>query len=187
MARMRLFLGIELTPPARRHLVELQRSLRQVVRDVSFTKAQNLHLTLKFLGEVADQDVASVCGALGAMKRRGPVELSADELCLLPERGPVRIVAAGVSSPPAALLDLVSELEDVCGDRGFPRENRRFRAHMTLARARRPLGGGLRKPLVEAAAPAFPGPAMMVESFVLMQSQLDPRGSVYTPVAKLII
>ncbi|HEX2972842.1 MAG TPA: RNA 2',3'-cyclic phosphodiesterase [Tepidisphaeraceae bacterium] len=183
---MRLFLAIELSESARRHLIKVQDVLRPIVRGVSFTRPENLHLTLKFLGEVPDNNVKPLCDSLEAMAPCGAVELMADQLTCFPERGAIRIIGAGMQVP-ASLGQLVSQIETTCKEHGFRLEGRPYTAHITLARAKDVLPPAMRKTLGEATASLWPGPEVLAEEFVLMQSQLKREGAVYTPAAHFVI
>src|SRR5256885_1079305 len=93
---MRLFVAIELDERFRERLIELQESLRHDLPNVSFTKPKNLHLTLRFIGEFEEKNVPALCDALSAVTRDGVISLRYSGLDLLPERGPIRIIAAAV-------------------------------------------------------------------------------------------
>ena len=171
---MRLFVAIELDEPFRKHLIKLQESLRPNLPHVSFTKPENLHLTLKFIGEVEEKKVPALCDALSAVTREGSFLLNYTGLDFLPERGPIRIIAAAVDGGDK-LLALQKGIEEACTTQNIPRENRRFRAHITLARDRRGMPRS-KKPKVDENVNA----AMTVSEFVLMQSKLANKGSQYT-------
>ena len=172
---MRLFVAIELDEPFRNHLITLQDSLRATLPNVSFTKPENLHLTLKFIGEVEDKNLPALCDALGAVTREGPISLRYAGLDFLPERGPIRIIAAAVDGGDK-LLALQKRTEEACATQNIPRENRRFRAHITLGRDRRgfPRSRKVQVTVVDAATTA--------KEFVLIQSKLSNEGSQYTPL-----
>ena len=68
---MRVFVAIELSEEFRRRLVELQEALRGSVPQISFTKPENLHLTVKFIGEIDEQRAAAVCEALKTVPKVG--------------------------------------------------------------------------------------------------------------------
>ncbi|MCY2952085.1 MAG: hypothetical protein NTU53_08920, partial [Planctomycetota bacterium] len=80
-------------------------------------------------------------------------------------------------------LQLVSQIESTCHSLGHPIEPRPNTAHITLARARNPLPTPLRKSLQDFAHSLFPGPTMSATEYVLMQSDLTPKGPIYTPAA----
>ena len=177
---MRLFVAIELDEPFRNQLIKIQDALRSNLPNVSFTKPQNLHLTLKFIGEVEDKKVPALCDALGAVTREGPFVLNYVGLDFLPERGPIRIIAAAVDGG-EKLLALQKRIEEACATQNIPRENRRYRAHITLARDRRGMPRS-KKPQV-----ANVDAAMTVNEFVLMQSKLSNEGSEYTVLQRVNI
>jgi RNA 2',3'-cyclic 3'-phosphodiesterase len=181
---MRLFVAIELPEPARMHLAKVQDALRPIVRGVAWARADNLHLPLKFLGEVSDGDVPALCEAIEPV-RAEPMSLAAIELVCFPPRGPMRIIGAALTAPPA-LLSLVAQLESACGPLGFAPERRAYRPHITLARTRAPLPQALRGRLADATRDAWPGPVFAPEGFVLMHSQLSHQGSTYLPISRFI-
>lgn len=182
---MRLFLAIEVSDPVRTYLVKLAERFKPIAR-ASYVRPENLHLTLKFLGEVPDERVKGVCDALELIPHRGPFELAVDRVECFPERGRVRVIGLGMNSPPQ-LLTLVRHIESTCKPLGFPLEGRPYTAHLTLARARDPLDGSVRAKLVDVARDFLPGPSMSVSEFVLMQSVLQREGAEYTPAAHFAI
>lgn len=190
---VRLFLAIELSDAVRRALVELVERLKQsppenaVLGKCSWVRAQNLHLTLKFFGEVAEPQVQGLCDVLAKVQSQAAICLNPSRIEPLPPRGPIRIIASAMEGQLSALRDLHSQIEQRCQELGFPAGGRQFRPHVTLARARRPLPPRTRPALDELAAGLLPGPQMMADEFVLMESRLDPQAAHYTPVARFPI
>jgi 2'-5' RNA ligase len=187
---MRLFTAIELPEPVRRHLFDVAAELRRQLEAgsgrrpaVSWTKEPNLHVTLKFLGEVPDARVPSVCDALRAVKQNPPaLRLHAEGVDTFPSRNAVRIIHAKVAGDADRLAALYDAIEARCAALGFPRENRRFRPHVTIGRPREPLRG-VWGTLEQAASGRFPGPEFHATSFSLVQSRLSPAGAIYSTVA----
>jgi 2'-5' RNA ligase len=181
---MRLFLAIELPEEVRERLVRIQQAWPvSLNRGYSRTRAENLHITLKFLGETPDERVAPLCEALGQLPARAMIPLRIDQMVFFPPRGAPRIVGAGPSETTELIAQLHEALEAICQGMGFPREGRAYRPHVTLARARTPLPSA-RGQLEQAAASILPCPGMEIDEFVLMQSELLPRGARYTPLAR---
>jgi 2'-5' RNA ligase len=187
---MRLFTAIELPEEAREHLARLLRRLTAyVVRaaewgHLKFVRPENLHATLKFLGEVAEERVEDVSAALASMPAVAVGPLSAANPELLPPRGPIRVVAVGLAGDVQGVRGLVREVEERCADLGVQPERRDFRAHVTLARARNPMPGSNRPDLADVLAADLPGPAFTPAHFTLFQSVLKPTGPEYTPLAR---
>lgn len=182
MPTMRLFTAIELSDSARRHLVDVQDSIRLIARDgVSWTRHENLHLTLKFIGEVPDDRVDALCGALEEIEVP-LLRLRSAEVVLFPPRGPVRIIASGFAGDVEGARLLEEQIESQCERQGIARERRQYVPHVTLARARHPLGASKRQELLR--VEISPGPEFETRRFVLMQSHLDSAGARYSVVAR---
>jgi 2'-5' RNA ligase len=95
---MRLFCAIELPPTLKRTLIQWQETLaRDLGKAISWTPAENLHITLKFIGEMDAAGVVAVHDLLSVLPRVGAMELSIAGLLRFPARGPARIIAAGVA------------------------------------------------------------------------------------------
>jgi 2'-5' RNA ligase len=183
---MRLFVAIELSDELRNHLVRVQDKVRTVAPNLSFTRPENLHLTLKFLGEVPDPDVPSLTDALNTVPPVGAFPLTTTGIICFPDRGRVRVISADVNAPDN-LLQLQSHIETATEARGFARENRSYHPHITLARARTPLPPPMRQKLSDTGDAHGDAPSMPVNDFVLMQSRLLPKGAEYTPAARFYI
>lgn len=181
---MRLFLAIELPDAVRKALSDLASRLKNdaSLTGCSWVRAQNLHVTLKFFGEVPDTRVSEICEALKPLGGK-PMMLRTSRLELLPPRGPVRVIAAGLEGDLLPLEELHAEIETRCARIGFPSEGRRFRPHITLARARRALPPSIRQHL--AAFATDPPAAFNVDHIVLMESRLNPDAAHYIPLARI--
>jgi 2'-5' RNA ligase len=180
---MRLFTAIDLPDAVREHLVRLiNRKDAQECAVVSWggdyrvsrTRPENLHVTLKFLGEVDEAAVPPLCDALGTVTAQPSEEVWVGHAELLPPRGPVRIIAAGLDGDVGRIELLFRAVEARCDEQGFPRERRAYRPHITMQRCRDPLPTPMRNILTENYAPLLPGPRFRVESFALFESRLLP-------------
>ena len=183
---MRLFVAIELSSELRTHLVKMQEGVRAVTADLSLTRPENLHLTLKFLGEVPDAQVPRVTDALAAIAPVGEFDLKDAGIVCFPEGGRVRVVSAAVEST-SNLIELHQRIEGAMEAAGFPREGRAYHPHITLARARNALPPPMRGRLMAADDASKPRESMRVHDFVLMESRLHPKGAQYTPAARFYI
>jgi 2'-5' RNA ligase len=180
---MRLFVAVELDEKIRGALAKLQNELQSRCDGVRWVPAANLHLTVKFFGEMRDQEAASIAEALGAaVGDVPPFDLSVVGCGCFPPHGPVRIVWAGGGTVGASLERLVEAVEFACEALGFPRESRAFSPHMTIGRVRDDRTGGRLRAAVE--AKMFEEHVQSVTSVTLMQSVLSPKGPTYTPVGR---
>lgn len=184
---MRLFIAIELPEAARQHLAAVQQALKPHHEKASFTKPENLHLTLKFLGEVDDKRAAALRESLSKVRSSSPIVLAADRVECFPSRGGVRIIAAGMSGQVAALGAVHEAIEQRCKFLGFDREARKYQPHVTLARAKTMLPPKTREDVAAASAALWPGPEFLVPEFVLIRSFLKPAGSEYVSIARFAL
>ncbi len=180
---MRLFLALLLDEQTRRFFNDLTDSLKEIER-VSWTRAENFHVTLKFLGAVDAQAATSLTKRLKEVDSFRPLCLRPMGLQCFPERGPIRVITAGLSGDLEELRRLHQQIEDICLAGGFPNEARPFRAHVTLGRPREALRASERERLTDRVAGRFPGPEFIIHSFALVESKLRPAGAQYLPVAQ---
>jgi 2'-5' RNA ligase len=173
---LRQFLALELPDSWKDELERRSRDLSADLRGWRWLSIDSIHLTLKFLGNVdaeRDRRARSAWAETVAAQRGMVLRLSGTGA--FPRRGRPRVLWAGVAADPA-LETLVLALNRVAEGLGFDRDERRFRPHLTLARARR--GQAAERPSETAGAP---GPAeFAVERVTLFQSVLHPSGARYT-------
>jgi len=181
---VRLFIAIELPDDVREHLVQLRDRLKAQIAGAWYTRDQNLHVTLKFLGEVDERRSSELIESLSKVRIGGAIQASADKIECFPDRGPLRIVAAGFGGDLDAFAALHRAIEQRCQHLGFERETRKYRPHVTLARARPTLPSSVRKIAAETAASMLPGPAFAVQEFALVQSRLKPQGAEYQTIQR---
>jgi len=199
---LRLFFACELPGEIKGELLSLKEELCRSsshwgTRNWKWVEEENLHLTVRFLGETPGERLETVMEAgREAVAGMGPFSLSVGGLGFFPSRGPVRVVWVGVEEAPE-LLRLRARLEEALFSRGFPREEREFHPHLTLARAREPVPRRILrlsspeegKPPVpggseaEAAPLARPIGTFPVRELVLLRSILRPSGPEYHPLA----
>lgn len=179
---MRLFLAIDLSDGARSHLVDVRERLEPALPKVAYTKPANLHLTLKFLGEVEPKRVGPIVESLG-MIRTQRLELHTSGIGCFPARGPMRVITAPMEGTVKPLRALVEAIEQRCRFLGFEREQRAYKPHVTLARARPVLSVSFRSVFNEATQGLWPGPVFVPAEFVLMESRLGAEGAIYKQVA----
>ena len=184
---MRMFIALELSDAVRQHLAGLSARAKGLLPGCSWVRPESLHVTMKFLGEVAEPKVGAVCAALNGVTAGGPILLRASHLECFPPRGRVRVVAAGLAGDVERLRTLHREIDRACADVGIPTEGRRFVPHVTLARARRGQPSRVREDLAEFAHDDLPGPDMVAHKFTLMESRLKPAGAEYLPLSRFAI
>lgn len=176
---MRLFVAIPLPQVVRDGVASVQDRLRRAQADVSWVKAANLHITLKFLGETEPTRLERIGLALAEVARgAAPFALTVAGVGTFGGRIP-RVVWVGVGDGAVPLEALAGAVENGLAPLGFPKERRGFTAHFTLGRVRSSRNvEDLRAAIRD--EPARPLGTVRVEEFVLIHSRLDPGGSIYT-------
>jgi 2'-5' RNA ligase len=171
----RLFVGIRPPETVRDALIDTMEALE----GARWQGDEQLHLTLRFIGEVDRPLANDVASALAEIAWPDfPLEI--DGVSHFQRKGRATAIWARVV-PSAALEGLRQKIERACEQAGLERETRRFTPHITIARLGRssgPLGGWLAS---HGALRAGPWPA---EEFILFESHLSPQGSHYQAVAE---
>ena len=181
---MRLFLAINLPPDVRAALHAATGPLRAAAPAVKWVGPEQLHLTLKFLGEQADDTAARVRETLPAVTaRHAGVPLALGGVGAFPNFRRARVVWMGVEPTPRLEL-LHHEVETACAALGFEVEGRAFRPHVTLARIGERVDEPMRRAIARAARAIDFGEEAVVESVDLMRSELSPAGARYSVLAR---
>jgi 2'-5' RNA ligase len=175
---MRLFVALEIPSAVRENLVALLKSLRGVSPQTRWVRAENLHVTLKFIGEVPGTKLAAVHSALAGVRCEQHVTLDFRGLGFFPNEKHPRVFWAGIEASPN-LKTLAADIDKVTEKLGMAREQRPFSPHLTLARFEPPrLPENLRSGIRENATRDFG--SLRTSQFQLIESKLKPSGAEYT-------
>ena len=190
MATIRAFFCVELEEELKTRLDAITQKLKRVPVKASWVRAENLHITLKFLGDVEEgfipQLEEAAREALAQSPIDGEVHWTLDRLGAFPSPDRPRVVWVGSTREPRELAELAARLEEALEPLGFSPEGRGFVAHITLGRVkeRPPSANVLELARALQDYPAFDLEAR-VTGLTLMRSNLTPQGAVYTPVFRL--
>lgn len=173
---MRLFLAIDLPLAVRDHLRQVQDRLRTAVDGrVAWSRPEQFHITVRFLGEQDATTCERIDSTLGKALQVPPVPMRGVGSDLLPERGMRRVIAVFFT-----LLDLdfriLQGIEDACVAAGLEREKRLPLLHATMGRLRPPRRMDNRA-VFAATRDLFPGPEFLLDRVVLFESILLPAGA----------
>lgn len=179
---MRTFIAIELVPAVRQPLVDLLRKLPRS-DGVRWVTPHQLHITLKFLGEVGDDRIDAVCAAAeAAAVQVSGFSLRIKGLGAFPNLRSPRVLWCGVEDPSGGCRQWVERADPLFEQLGFPPEERAFTPHITLGRSKSGSGtAALRRALETTKAPDTP--EMRAAQVVVFESRLLPGGAQYTPVS----
>ena len=148
-----------------------------------WTRPDNIHLTLRFLGNIPVADVRKLSQAAArAVKSLAPFKLTAEHCGAFPTHGPPRVLWIGITDSSAQLARLYERLDEECAAVDFPKETRPFHPHLTLARIRYPANA--RAPGAAHRALDFPPSEFEVTELLVIRSELGKEGSKYTTVSR---
>jgi RNA 2',3'-cyclic 3'-phosphodiesterase len=179
---IRAFLAIELPDNWRPGLALVQGELKRSRADVRWVAPGNIHLTLKFFGNVPDDEIEPLAlAAREAAAEAAPLQLKATSAGAFPSPNAPRVVWLGLGGDLVPLTQLYYRLEKAFAALNYPPETRAFNPHLTLGRVKSPAN---RERLAKMLAkmPPLDWPAFTVQELILFQSVLSPKGSTYTPL-----
>lgn len=184
---MRVFAAVELPEEVRHRIAAAARSLLEGVRAARPVREENLHVTVRFVGEVASSAVDPLlAGVRDAAASVAKGSASARGVGAFPNARRPRVVWVGLDDPAAVFTSVEAAISERLAPLGYRREDRPFSAHVTVARMRDGVRnlGPLSERLASAAreAPAFG--AVPVDAVTVFQSELGSSGSRYTALAR---
>jgi RNA 2',3'-cyclic 3'-phosphodiesterase len=177
--RVRAFFGLPVPEPQREVLARFVAACTQVAPDFRWTPPANLHLTIRFVGNVERALVEAVADAL-ARRRLGGFDMELGDLGSFGRGRAARVVWVGLRSGAEPVTALAAQVEEECVRAGLAPESRAYQAHLTLARARS--RGGARLPELPAMPALQPWGA---DRLVLYSSRLARTGAVYEAMRTL--
>jgi 2'-5' RNA ligase len=185
MDTLRAFIAIEMPPPVVDIVRRTQQALQRGGVHMRWVKPENVHLTLRFLGDISTGDIDPIRCALEKLAAESPsATLRIEGAGVFPGPARPRVVWLGLGGQTHLLGELHQRLSLLLSRLGFPEEKRPFRGHLTLGRAKgRVDAHRLRVQLAELKAiesQCFPG-----DRICLFRSDLRPDGAVYTPLVKV--
>jgi 2'-5' RNA ligase len=178
---IRAFIAVPIPDAVRVQVAEVQRQLQPLLRDVSWTRPESMHLTLQFLGNIKSADLPNLQSMLHDVARRfAPFELALGHLGSFSNR----VVWIGLQRGELPLTKLAEAVRCAAKDFAGHKEARGFNAHVTLGRMRRP-AREVNAALQRISVPEFD--AWTAAGFELIRSELSPHGSRYTTLATILL
>lgn len=182
---MRLFIAIDLPETIKLTLEKLISKLNESEADVKWVETKNIHLTLKFLGEVDEEKVEKIKQIVSSVSsKNSDYTIKISSLGAFPRVSFPRVIWVGLESGEKETKVIFKELEEKIQKLGIPKEKRAFSAHITIGRVRTPKN---KEKLVKSledniAALEDKNLEFKATKITLFQSQLSPKGPTYIPL-----
>lgn len=175
---MRTFIAVELDKEIKKALSKIQDELKTTRADVKWVEPENIHLTLKFLGEVEENKIPKISQILKDISSQAkPFTIALSGLGAFPGLKYPRVVWIGIAEGKAELSKLAELIEARLVQLKFPKEKKGFSAHFTLGRFR----SGKNKDVLCQKLNTIQVPELKqeIKSITLFKSTLTPKGSIY--------
>ncbi len=182
---IRTFIAVKLPDHVIRKLAELQLDLKKHGLRIKWSQPENIHLTLKFLGDILPDDVDPVCRVVNdAVKDFTPISLCTAGVGFFPGIRRARVLWTGIAGQTDKLEKLHHAIDDGLGSLGFVKDDRRFTGHLTLGRFK-----GQSEPEIlidmmkmykDMASDEF-----IVDAVSVYKSDLKPSGPIYTNLSSI--
>ena len=184
---MRCFIAISLPYELKAKISGIQEKLKAAGADVSWTRPEGMHLTLKFFGEIEDKRIPKIEKALDAVVDGIPTfTLSVSGMGTFPDMRRPRVIWIGLKEDGGNLLRLQKGVEEDLKKTGFPSEDRRFTPHITLGRIRSNKNTDKLLRRIEEEKVEELG-SFDVSEVHLIKSELKPAGAEYTELYSIIL
>jgi RNA 2',3'-cyclic 3'-phosphodiesterase len=183
---IRSFVAVNIDEGMKKDLYTTTQRLREIRCDVKWVSAENMHITLKFLGDTPEGLLPEISGRLsGIASSHLPFTIRLRSAGVFPDRRRPRVVWIDMSGT-EEIIKLQKEVEESLATLGYKKENRAFSPHLTIGRVRAPQGSDLLVKGVETLKEKDFG-IIQVEKISLMRSDLSPAGARYMSVGEFFL
>lgn len=178
---LRCFVAIEIPDPIQGLLTAVQDALRPKIGKASWSRSGNIHLTLKFIGDIEKRCVTEIGTALQrVVSTRAPFLIDIGGIGAFPNLTRPRVLWIGLRRGASAVSALAEAVNTALAKLGYPADTR-FHPHLTLARLKNHIS---LKPFTDSFKhyETLNGASLTVNEIALIRSELHPTGAVYTPL-----
>ncbi len=182
---IRTFIAFKLPKNIISYISEIQNRFKSYAFKARWVNPENIHLTLKFLGDINYTDIEKVSEAIiNAVNNHTPVSLAVKGAGVFPGIKRPRVIWVGLTGEIEKLVGIQNDIEKNLEELGFPREKRPFRGHLTLGRIKGKINP---KKLLDAMKKfeKFESELFIADKIFLFKSDLKSTGSVYTELKSI--
>lgn len=180
MTQIRSFIAIELSPPIKVKIEEIQNKLKSSTSDVRWVRTEGIHLTLKFLGNIEEERIPEISDIITQSTTDvTPFSLTVRTIGAFPNEKNPKVIWVGTEDESGTLVRLQQALENRLARIGFKTEKRAFSPHLTLGRLKSPKGKRELTQMLEEDKHRECG-TFEAQEVCLFKSKLTPGGAIYT-------
>ena len=184
---IRTFIAVKLPETVLAAIGRVQERMAACGLNVRWVATGNIHLTLKFLGEVDEDELDGIAAVLTeAVHGFAPLRLAAAGVGVFPSANRARVIWVGLSGQLSQLAALQRSIEDRLATIGYPHEKRPFSGHLTLGRVKGLIAAS-RLTTAMGAFRDFASETFEVDRVVLFKSDLRPTGAMYTELRQVTL
>jgi 2'-5' RNA ligase len=177
---IRTFIAIELPEKIIYTISKIQEEIKSYGLKIRWVRPENIHLTLKFLGDIKEADTEKVAKAVSeSVTGYPPISLAVKGIGVFPGIKSPRVVWLGVSNQLDVLTTFQKTLDEKLEAIGFPKEKRPFRGHLTLGRIKSKIDPKTLNDVLKEFT-QFESERFFADRIILYKSELKPKGPVYT-------
>lgn len=177
MEVVRTFLALDIPDEIKGRIMDVEGRVERSEADVKLVERENLHVTMKFLGDVTDDTIEKIYRVMMGT-REGKFEMEVKGTGVFPNQRMVRVLWVGIGAGSEKVTSIFRRLDAGTAELGFPQE-RHFTPHITIGRVRSPRNRDeLIKAMEKYSSEKFGTTA--VDRIVLKKSVLTPRGPIYS-------
>lgn len=187
---MRAFIAIELPQDIKTYLARIQDRLKTAGADVKWVEPKNIHLTLKFLGEIEEEKLNQICAIIKKIASCGnSFDMQISSVGAFPKISYPRVIWIGIEKGSEQIKEIAQNLENSLLSLGFQKENRPFSSHVTIGRLRSSLNKAkLIQALTELVGNSSANnPEFTVTKLTLFKSTLTPKGPIYEVLKETLL
>lgn len=187
--KMRTFIAIELPENIKTSLKNIQDELKKCGADVKWVEPENIHLTLKFLGEIEENQLEAINQAIEETAKNKPKYLiTLSGLGVFPDLKRPRIIWIGIKDQNNATKLITEELEEKLEKINIPKEERKFLGHITIGRVKSGLNKDkLAEKLETLNIDLAKDMGFIADKITLFKSTLGPKGPAYETLKEVTL
>lgn len=180
---MRSFLGIEIPENMKKRCVSIQKSLQNRGFDIKFVEKENLHWTVKFLGDLTEKEVRKSEEIVKKIvKTFEPFKIKAQGIGVFPNFSYIKTVWVDISKNKTSFKSLIEKIDEELERKGFRKEKHEITPHLTLGRVKSGKNKKKLRKTLENMKNVKVG-EMEINEITLYKSKLTPKGPIYKRIS----